>query len=338
MPLYKWEGKQFKQFEEPAFEGEREFENLLEQDADFLLDNEQLLIIGRQVPTHEEAEKETPKCDLLALDRDANCVIIELKSEKATRTVIAQALEYAADVSKLGYKELDKITRETFRQQGKPYKSLLALHNTFFDIEPGALRQSSFNQKQRIIIISEGADKRLLEVAEYLRSYGVDITYISYFSYRKADEILVNTETLLGYPVISETQESYIVEPEGEIITRQIFLERLSGNDKLCKVAEKFFEYIDKCGATLRKRIELIRFTIGGKWWIDAYASKRGTHFRVNVHGDFPIPHVAECRKNLPDVTLREFGISFNITSMTEFEYAMQLFENTRNFILEGYA
>jgi len=48
--------------------------------------------------------------------------------------------------------------------------------------------------------------------------------------------------------------------------------------------------------------------------------------------------HVAECRKNLPDVTLREFGISFNITSMAEYEYAMQIFENTRNLILEGYA
>lgn len=338
MPLYKWEGNQFKQFEEPAFEREREFENLLEQDADFLLDNEQLLIIGRQVPIHDEADKNAPKCDLLALDRDANCVIIELKREKATRTVIAQALEYAASVSKLGYDELNRITRETFRQQGKPYKSLLALHNTLFDIEPGSMRGSSFNQKQRIIIIAEGADKRLLEVAEYLRGYGVDITYISYFSYRKADEILVNTETLLGYPVISETQESYTVKPEGQTLTRQIFLERLSNNEELCKVAEKFFEYVDECGATLRKRTELVRFTIGGKWWIDAYASKRGTHFRVNIHGDFPMRQVAECRKNLPDVTLREFGISFNITSQAELEYAIQLFEKTRNLILEGYA
>jgi len=338
MPLYKWEGNQFKQFEEPAFEGEREFENLLERDAGLLLDNEQLLIIGRQVSSHEKSEKESLKCDLLALDRYANCVIIELKREKATRTVIAQALEYAAFVSKLKYSELDKIAHETSRQRGEHYNSLLALHNTFLNIKPGSLRQSSFNQKQRIIIISEGADKRLLEVAEYLRSYGVDITYISYFSYRKADEILVNTETLLGYPIISETQTGYTVEPEGQIITPQIFMERLSGNEELCKVAQKFFEYVNNCGATLRKRIELIRLTIGGKWWVDAYPSKRGTHFRVNVHGDFPMSQVAECRKHLSDVTLREFGISFNITSMTELEYAIQVFENIRNLILEGYA
>lgn len=334
MPLYKWEGNQFRQFEEPAFDAEREFENLLEKDAGLLLDDEKLLIIGRQVPY----QKELPKCDLLALDRDANCVIIELKREKATRTVIAQALEYAAFVSKLNYNELDEIARESTRQQGAPYKSLLALHNTFFDIEPGLLRQSNFNQKQRIIIISEGADKRLLEVAEYLRSYGVGIAYISYFSYRKADEILVNTETLLGYPIISETQEGYTVDTEGQILTRQIFLKRLSGSEELGKVANKFLEYADHCGATFRKRAELIRLTIGGRWWIDAYPSKRGTHFRVNVHGDFPMKHVAECRKNLPDLTLREFGISFNITSMTEMEYAIQIFEKVRNLIMEGYA
>lgn len=334
MPLYKWEGNKFRQFEEPAFERERQFENLLEQDADLLLDNEELLLIGRQI----SPRKDSRRCDLLALDHSANCVIIELKREKATRTVIAQALEYAASVSKLDYKKLDAIASEFFRQRGEPYKSLLALHNTFFDIEPGSLRQSNFNQKQRIVIISEGADKRLLEVAEYLRSYGVDIAYISYFSYRKSDEILVNTETLLGYPIISEDQEDYVNKTEDQILTRQIFLERLSGNDELRQVAKKFLEYVDHCGATFRKRVELIRLTIGGKWWIDAYPSKRGTHLRVKLHGDFPMRHVAECRKNLPDLTLREFGISFNITSMAELEYAIQLFENIRNLILEGYA
>jgi len=338
MPLYKWEGNRFRQFEEPAFDAERQFENLIEQDANFLMVDEPLLIIGRQVAPSVSSDKESPKCDLLALDSDANCVIIELKRERATRAVIAQALEYAASVSKLNYDKLDEIARETWRQRGEPYKSLLALHNTFFHIEPGSLRQSSFNQKQRIIIISEGADKRLLEVAEYLRSYCLDITYISYFSYRKADEILVNTETLLGYPVVSEAQQEYNAEPEGQIITREIFLERLSVNKELYKVAKSFLKYVDKCGATLRKRFELIRFTIGGKWWLDAYPSKRGTHLRVNVHGDFPMMQIAEYRKHLPDLTLREFGISFNITSMAELEYAKKNFEMVRNLILEGYA
>ena len=119
-------------------------------------------------------------------------------------------------------------------------------------------------------------------------------------------------------------------------MTRDIFRDTLSKNDELKLVVEQFLRYLDDCGASIRNRVNWLRATIGGKWWIDTYPSKRATHFRVNVHGDFTPEQIAECHANLPAVNLRKFGISFNITSQDNLKYAIELFEHTRNIILES--
>jgi len=329
MPLYKWEGEQFRKLRQSSFDQERDFEALLAKDPKILLNNEELLIISRQSRTTKE-----PRYDLLALDGRGNCVIIELKKGKLPRKAIAQILEYAASVSKLSYTALDKLAREWFASNGREYTFLLDIHSKSFEYEIGAIRESQFNSRQRLILISEGADKKVLEVVEYLMSIGVDITYISYLSYGTQDEILVTTETVLGYKVISEkTKHRYTT---GRRLTCDIFRDTLSKNDELRPVVEEFLKYLDDCGASIRNRVSWLRATIGGKWWIDTYPSKRATHFRVNVHGDFTPEQIVECHTNLPAVTLKDFGISFNIMSQDNLRYAVELFEYTRNVILES--
>ena len=58
--------------------------------------NDDLLVIGQQVATEH-----TGAIDLLALDPDANLVILELKRDMTPREVVAQALDYASYVQKL---------------------------------------------------------------------------------------------------------------------------------------------------------------------------------------------------------------------------------------------
>src|SRR2546423_6083279 len=66
-----------------------------------------LAIIGRQVQTSFGG-----RIDLLALDSDANSVIIELKRGRTPREAVAQILEYASWVKELGYVELDQIAQQ----------------------------------------------------------------------------------------------------------------------------------------------------------------------------------------------------------------------------------
>ena len=328
MEVYRWEDRKFGRLEPLRFGEEREFEDLLEKDATLVL-GEQLCIISRQPPLSRSKQK----IDLLALDRQGNCVIIELKRGKPSRTAITQILEYAAGVSQLSFTELEQLAYRWCQQQGMEFSTLTALHSEFFGYELGDIRKSAFNQKQRLVLISEGVDTRVLEVAEYLRALGLDLTYISYFSYHAPDEILVATETVLGGSVVKEEQRSYASSTQ-QFMTLTSFVEMLQENEDLRHIANDFFQYIDTCGATLRPRIAKLRMTIGGSWWLDTYPSRRATHFRVDVHGDFTPLHIVECRANLPNVTVKNFGISFNIATKAHLDYAIEIFERVRNSIL----
>ncbi len=330
MEIYRWKEKGFRQLDPLRFGEERDFEDLLEQDPALLLGNERTCVISRQAPIGR-----SQKVDLLALDQHGNCIIIELKRGKPSRTTIAQILEYAAAVAKLSFADLELLTQRWFRQQGHEFTSLLTLHSAFFGYELGGMQASTFNRKQRLVLVSEGVDVRVLDIAEYLRRIGVDLTYISYFSYQAPDEILVATKTMLGTPVIKESRARYQYSAR-EFMTCEGYLATLTKNEELHRVAQQFFDYVEVCGAIIRPRVALIRMTIGGKWWLDSYPSKRATHCRINVHGDFTPMYIAECRANLPDVTSKKFGVSFNIASQAHLKYAIEIFERVRHTILES--
>ena len=119
-------------------------------------------------------------------------------------------------------------------------------------------------------------------------------------------------------------------------MTLALFTETLAANEELLQVVHEFFAYVDTCGATLRPRIAKLRMTIGGHWWLDSYPSRRSTHFRIDVHGDFTPLQVVEGRANLPNVTVKNFGISFNIASKAHLDYAIEMFERARNSILSS--
>ena len=327
MPLYKWDGEKFIPLNEIIFQQERDFEEILSSSPTLYLNNEKLLIISRQTGKSQIF-------DLLALDSKGNCVIIELKKGKLPRRAIAQILEYAASVSKLSYVELDKLAKEWFTRNGREYTSLFDIHSKLFEYELGALKESSFNIKQRLVLVSAGADERVLEVAEYLRNCGVDVTFVSYSTYGTKDEVIVTMESPGKYSVISEKKKRTYT--TGQRLTRDIFLNTLSENKELRGIAEEFFKYLDDCGASIRNRVGWVRMTIGGRWWIDAYPAKRCTHFRVNAHGDFTSEQIRECSSTLPAATLKKFGLSFNITNKSDWEYARGIFERARSVILDA--
>ncbi len=73
---------------------EEVLEDWLEKNTHVMLDGEPVLYIGRQVPT--DLGKYV---DLLAVNGNGDTLIIELKKDRTSWDIIAQALEYAAYVS-----------------------------------------------------------------------------------------------------------------------------------------------------------------------------------------------------------------------------------------------
>ena len=146
---------------------------------------EGMIIIGRQVQT-----KSGP-LDLLALDRAGNSVIIEIKRDKLPREVLAQAIDYASDLSdwdinqinetcfKFTQKSLDDIISEGFPEQN--------------------LETININETQRIILVGFSIDASLERMINWLsETYKVNINalILHYTLTSSGDELLSKTSVL----------------------------------------------------------------------------------------------------------------------------------------------
>ena len=88
----------FKEFVKTSFKSDHEesvLESWLESNPDGIVEDGKLLMIGRQVTTNLGTF-----IDLLALDRQGNVVVLELKRDRTPRDTLAQALEYSSFVER----------------------------------------------------------------------------------------------------------------------------------------------------------------------------------------------------------------------------------------------
>lgn len=137
--------------------------------------NDDLLVIGQQVPTAH-----TGSIDLLAMDADGNLVILELKRDKTPRDVVAQTLDYASWVKTLTHEEVDRIAAK-FLGGDAAFKQ--AFREKFDADLPEVV-----NEKHRMYIVASALDPSTERILEYLSAtYGVDINFAS-FNYFKADD------------------------------------------------------------------------------------------------------------------------------------------------------
>jgi hypothetical protein len=172
----------------------------LEQHPGLLSDDEPLLVIGRQVNTALGGT-----IDLLALDADGSTVIVELKRAPTPRDLVAQVIEYAAWVAGLSHDEVGSMAEHYLAQRPSRPSLAEAWGQTFAnqdgeeDAPPELPAGVRLNGRQRLIVVAEGANERILTVARYLRSAGVDITVLDYAYYRTGSgEELLNVEQRVG--------------------------------------------------------------------------------------------------------------------------------------------
>jgi hypothetical protein len=173
-----WEftnGKQLREIEKGRFMDkykERFLEDLVEKDISLISDD--LLIIGRQVPTY------TPKecIDLLCLDPDGNTVLIELKRDKTPREVTAQALYYASWINnELSYEQINEIAENTGISLTEGFSK------KFEDDLPETL-----NESHKIIIVASDMDDETEKIIKYLSDYGVNINFVKFQYFQDASD------------------------------------------------------------------------------------------------------------------------------------------------------
>jgi hypothetical protein len=153
---------------------------------------EDLIIIGRQIQT-----KSGP-LDLLALDRSGNLVVVELKRDKLPREVLAQAIDYASDISSWS---LDRLSEICTKFTGKSLEDCIS---ESFPEEN--LENLNINSNQRIILVGFAIESSLERMINWLSErYNMDINAVvlHYVVTSSGDEILTKT-ALISDDVVEE--------------------------------------------------------------------------------------------------------------------------------------
>jgi len=153
--------------------------------SDISLLSPDLLVIGQQVETAFGG------CiDLLCIDAAGTLIVVELKRDKTSRQVTAQALDYASWVKDLGIEEIDGIAARHLK--GNTLKAA-------FQSKFGAELPDVVNEHHAIRIVASEIDDSTERIIRYLaETYGVDINAVRFQFFQASDgrEFLVRTFTV----------------------------------------------------------------------------------------------------------------------------------------------
>lgn len=141
-----------------------------------------IAIIGEQVRTA------CGPLDLLGIDNSGNAVIVELKRDRLPREVLAQAIDYASDVSKWEISKFEEICQSYTSQSFEEF-----LTQNFDEID---LEELTINQTQRILLVGFSIDEALNRMIEWLSdiySVAINAVLLNYVKTPSGDEILSRT-------------------------------------------------------------------------------------------------------------------------------------------------
>jgi len=125
---------------------------------------EELLLISNQVRT-----RRNKRADILALDRNGNGVIVELKRDEGRLGVETQALQYLSDFSRFQGRDFIEHFSRKHPKLGDEIAGFL-----------GDASEEDINRNSRVILIARSFDESLFSLGEWLSDKGVSFKCISY--------------------------------------------------------------------------------------------------------------------------------------------------------------
>lgn len=145
-----------------SIENEKKLEQILIKNIQII--DKDLLVIGNQINT---AYGKT--LDILAINKNAELVLIELKRNKTPREVVAQLLDYATWVEHLSYDDV-----KVFFEEKHPNKKLEQAFNEQFELDI----PDEFNETHKLIVVSSELDNSTERIINYLSTNGIPINAI----------------------------------------------------------------------------------------------------------------------------------------------------------------
>lgn len=177
---------------------EEDFQRLMYNNLDVLLPEDELLLIMQSRNWQEEP-------DLMAIDKNGDLFIFELKAWESQDANLLQVLRYGQKFGQSSYADLNELYLKFFPNS----KGLLSALNEKFNSN---LEEENINQKQKFILITNGLDYKTRAAIEYWSGQGVNIASWVYKIYQTENGILLDFETYRRRPnPFEDIDEGYYI-------------------------------------------------------------------------------------------------------------------------------
>lgn len=194
------------------------------------------LVISEEFSDWEDSRR---RIDLLAIDRNANLVVIELKRDEVGAHMELQALRYAAMISTMTFdKACEYFQQYLIKENAETDKSAKQIILDFIDFDESNL--DDFGNDVRIVLASAGFGKELTTSVLWLRDKGIDINCVRLTPYKYKEDVLINAEQIIPVPEVEEYQVK--------------FREKRAEQRTITKQGTKDYSQFDYKGKTYNKR------------------------------------------------------------------------------------
>ena len=137
------------------------------------------------------------RIDLLAIDKSASLVVIELKRTETGEHMELQAIRYAAMVSTLTFKRTVEIY-QGFLDQNDPGQTAEASILSFLGWDEP--QEEDFALNTRIVLVSSNFSRELTTSVMWLNERGLDIRCIRIIPYKHNNHTLVDIQPIIPLP------------------------------------------------------------------------------------------------------------------------------------------
>lgn len=159
---------------------EKDLENIISENIDSIIYSNDLMHIFS-----EKKGQEAP--DIMALDKNGNLYIFELKRWGAKSENLLQVLRYAQMYGSDDYDDLNEMFRKNRKNDSL---ELFSIHQQYFDLL-NPLEKIDFNKEQHLVLVVNGMDYSTIESISYWKRSGLKIYALVYWLFEINKEYFI---------------------------------------------------------------------------------------------------------------------------------------------------
>ena len=164
--------------------------------------SDDLLVIAEEFSQWSSGQR---RIDLLAIDRQANIVVIELKRTDSGNYMELQAIRYAAMISQLTWKDTVEIFGR-YLEAEYPDETRNAEKELVKFLEWDEPKEDDFGAETHILLVSADFSDELTTSVLWLNDMGLNITCVQISPYQFEGKVLINVQQIIPIPETEDYQ------------------------------------------------------------------------------------------------------------------------------------